>query len=331
MRLQNGIAINTYEQVCHMEEQSSPPAKRKRPREVDSDVYNLKHQSLGKHNLRVSQGLYESQLLDVTDDTPIVKIEPINTYEQVCHMEEQSYPPAKRKRPREVDSDVYNLKPQSLGKQNVRVSQGLFEYQLLDETDDTPIVKIEPSDKIVEETTSTQSSVVISSMQPGDKFRGMSSTCRLCSKTFDSKNKLMLHMVEHPGEKAFVCEICSKEFRNNSNFWQHRRKHSTAAFSCPLCSKAFQYSSTRLRHILTQACTRLQRHLHHTAHGWECLTCTSAPIPSRRDAENHARRHLTGKGMPCPVCDQIFPATKQNALISHVRQQHMDYIPSLGL
>ena len=161
--------------------------------------------------------------------------------------------------------------------------------------------------------------------------QGNKSTCNICNKSFERSYELKMHMNIHTGERPFVCDICGKSFRRGRNLLQHRHIHSTGKYPCSYCSKSFKQAGDRLVHILTQVCTRAQRHLQQTEHGWNCVSCDDKDFLNKEQAERHARQHDLGKGMVCPVCNQDFQGEKANVLVQHVKKQHRDFVLNLGL
>ena len=105
--------------------------------------------------------------------------------------------------------------------------------------------------------------------------------------------------------------------------------HYARSFPCPICDKAFQNADDQLVHVLAQDCTRGFSHLLQINNIWHCLTCDDEDFFNREQAEQHARGHMLGKGMPCPVCSQDFQGEKANDLFRHVKKQHRDYTHNL--
>ncbi|KAL1502103.1 hypothetical protein ABEB36_007297 [Hypothenemus hampei] len=72
--------------------------------------------------------------------------------------------------------------------------------------------------------------------------------CELCNKTFKGSHKLMVHT--DSSKWKYIWKICTKPFRNKSNYDSHVRRHlGDKKFSCALCQKKF-VSKCDLNHLL---------------------------------------------------------------------------------
>jgi len=78
-------------------------------------------------------------------------------------------------------------------------------------------------------------------------------SCNYCSKTFNYRSHLLLHMKRHPGNADTVarltCVICEREFRSSSGLRKHRRIHDDIQqHRCSVCSKTFAFASVLAEH-----------------------------------------------------------------------------------
>ncbi|OMJ73468.1 hypothetical protein SteCoe_27831 [Stentor coeruleus] len=49
--------------------------------------------------------------------------------------------------------------------------------------------------------------------------------CRICSKSFSSRQVLREHSFRHSGQKPYYCSSCGKRFRQYSHLAYHRKMH----------------------------------------------------------------------------------------------------------
>jgi uncharacterized Zn-finger protein len=57
--------------------------------------------------------------------------------------------------------------------------------------------------------------------------------CTICNNWFASKQNLIEHVFTHTGDKPFICSICKKAFRQNSQLTLHKRRHEYAKDEAP--------------------------------------------------------------------------------------------------
>ena len=141
-----------------------------------------------------------------------------------------------------------------------------------------------------------------------------------------SKSKSSRYQFAHTGERR---NNCGKGFTRKSNLNQQRRVDYADVFPCPICDKTFLNLTDRLCHVMTQECTRGNRHLHLIANVWHCLTCDDKHFVNRKEADLHARRHELGKEVHCLMCNRVFQGKNAKDIVPHVKKQHREYVQSL--
>ena len=76
--------------------------------------------------------------------------------------------------------------------------------------------------------------------------------CTECDRKFSQPSHLHTHMKTHTGEQPYSCDICSKSFALNGNLPAHKRTHTgEKPFSCMVCCKAFGTRRTLKSHMKT--------------------------------------------------------------------------------
>jgi uncharacterized Zn-finger protein len=89
-------------------------------------------------------------------------------------------------------------------------------------------------------------------------------SCSQCSKSFARLDKLHGHFRIHSGEKPYSCSKCTKSFTFKENFKQHLRVHTgEKTYSCFQCSKLFARSDQLKRHVKSGVCSKSAEFIGH--------------------------------------------------------------------
>lgn len=76
--------------------------------------------------------------------------------------------------------------------------------------------------------------------------------CELCSKSFRSNGHLARHHLVHSGAKPFLCEVCGTGFSQSSSLKLHVLSHAGLnPHKCPHCGQAFRFRISLRSHILS--------------------------------------------------------------------------------
>ena len=135
--------------------------------------------------------------------------------------------------------------------------------------------------------------------------------CSYCGFTTTFKNKLDRHMVKHTKEKAFICDMCGKQYSQKQNLRDHISRYHNEEdnsnrypYSCEHCKRMYRNQTNLYKHMET---TDLKCDICE-----EVLPCTGVLF---RHKKNHA-------SCSCEYCDKIFQS--KSALQIHVNIKHKD-------
>lgn len=112
---------------------------------------------------------------------------------------------------------------------------------------------------------------------------------------------------------GLLCEICGKNFTNQSQLWNHRRLHvpieQRRSFECYICKLNFAYKKSLTHHMTMHSGIKIQ---------FDCDVCQSTF--SRSDAlQRHSLIHLNKLPHTCQYCAKGF-RTKFNLKVMNLDQ-----------
>ncbi|XP_068215374.1 zinc finger protein 665-like [Palaemon carinicauda] len=135
--------------------------------------------------------------------------------------------------------------------------------------------------------------------------------CSYCGFTTTFKNKLDRHVVKHTKEKAFVCDMCGKQYSQKQNLRDHiSRYHSEEdsssryPYSCEYCKRMYRNENNLTKHLESQ--------------GGKCNTCGEV-LPCSGLLFRHKKNHASSS---CEYCAKTFQS--KSALQIHVNIKHKD-------
>jgi hypothetical protein len=125
-----------------------------------------------------------------------------------------------------------------------------------------------------------------------------------CTRRFRKRFNLKAHVdVVHRNAKHFPCELCGKQFYNESKLKAHAVCHSADKFICQHCPSIFAAAKSLRSHIRS----------HHSTEEMvpRCVTCGKV-FSTEMNLRSHVSRvHLKEKRCECPTCGKLFFENRQ--------------------
>ncbi|CAJ0965357.1 unnamed protein product [Ranitomeya imitator] len=132
-------------------------------------------------------------------------------------------------------------------------------------------------------------------------------TCSECGKCFTKKDKFIIHMRVHTGEKPYSCPECGKRFTQKANLMAHQKTHTgERPFSCTECGKDFTCKSTLVKHW----------RIHTGEKPFSCSDCGKC-FTYKSHLLEHQRIHTGEKPFTCTECGKSF--RHKSHVIGHLR------------
>lgn len=142
----------------------------------------------------------------------------------------------------------------------------------------------------------------------------MRHVCKLCSKSYRKVSILRRHYITHTNEKKFICDICSKAFYHRNSLNAHMVYHTGKKFSCLPCNKSFYFKHTLKDHL--NICEKVK--LVNKENDQiitddnikietpiDCTMC-SETFTTEDELKEHKKIHPPGSRHYCKICDKSY-------------------------
>lgn len=110
---------------------------------------------------------------------------------------------------------------------------------------------------------------------------------------------------ESSEQRSLKCEICGKEFKMQTFFNRHVKRHA----QCMICEKYFKYDHQLKMHMFVHATDKLVT----------CPLC-GKNFKSEKHLSHHKRVHATPENVSCPICKKTIKRVVN--LKRHIEAQH---------
>ncbi|XP_077390027.1 uncharacterized protein LOC144026850 [Festucalex cinctus] len=141
--------------------------------------------------------------------------------------------------------------------------------------------------------------------------------CYECKKTFSSRAGLKRHMMQHTGEKPYLCSLCDKRFSLKEYLNRHMTTHT--GWNCQVCGKTFTKRRAFSEHMITHTGEKPAKS-HSDKKCIKCRVCGESffkasdfvahmethaaekPATSKKRIKSHSGK----KPLRCPICAKTF-------------------------
>lgn len=110
---------------------------------------------------------------------------------------------------------------------------------------------------------------------------------------------------ENSNQRNLKCEICGKQFKMQTFFNKHVKRHA----QCTICKKYFKYDHQLKKHMF----------VHATDKPVTCSLCGKG-YKNEKHLSHHMRVHAPPENVSCPICNKILKRAVH--LKAHIAAQH---------
>ncbi|XP_070546690.1 zinc finger protein 37-like [Ptychodera flava] len=144
--------------------------------------------------------------------------------------------------------------------------------------------------------------------------------CRFCGMKFEKDTELQEHVnTEHPGLKAYICEVCGACSKSYANLNKHSREmHIVGDFNCDKCDRVFKTRYRLKRH-------KNSEHPNISKNVYQCDIC-GYKSNAKYIHTRHQIVHTDERNFQCEVCGKGF---KTNTLLKRHLNIHSGKKPYL--
>lgn len=172
--------------------------------------------------------------------------------------------------------------------------------------------------------------------------------CRVCRRTFPTKDAKKQHVRENKSCMTFPCKQCNERFP----YWELKVKHMSEkhgqakqSYPCKECGMVFYQRCARYQHFKATHTEDLKCHIcnktfpvrqrliehgfkHSGERPYKCNIC-EASFDTVKNHRQHVKIHDDSKKLGCPVCAKLF--VDRTKIKYHVSKQHPDVFDQWAL
>lgn len=142
--------------------------------------------------------------------------------------------------------------------------------------------------------------------------------CALCSEQLPDRPSLNNHYETKHKLVIYNCDLCSKSFKSELGFKNHRETHKSIVLKCDLCDFRTKTKTYLNLHMIKYHETTLNGRCKRKK--FACSQCGLTFIFDSLLKRHYQSKHLKLKPYQCSYCD--YTATEKAAVKLHVRSMH---------